>query len=308
MPEPLGLVDRHRVGRRGGLEADAEEHHLPVGVLPGQLQRVERRVDDAHVAALALDPEQVLARCRAPAACRRRSRRSRPGRAAISSALSMISSGVTHTGQPGPVDQLDLVGQQLVDAVPDDRVGLPAADLHHRPAAGWRWRGSRRAACAASSGSLELVEVLHRRCLLSVELSLGRPGSPACSAARPQLVAELLLEHRRAARSRRASPVADSSSRRWIAKPTWTIDVLADLRRRAGTPGRPPCGPRRSRPAPSGCRRGRSISRTLPGTARHMALSSPRQYVGAGCAGRRTRPGRAPGRRRSAARAGGAAR
>ena len=50
--EPLGLVDRHRVGRRGRLEADAEEHHLAVRVLARDLQRVERRVDDADVAAL----------------------------------------------------------------------------------------------------------------------------------------------------------------------------------------------------------------------------------------------------------------
>ena len=33
----------------------------------------------------------------------------------------------------GPVDQLDPVGQQLVQPVLDDRVGLPAADLHQRP-------------------------------------------------------------------------------------------------------------------------------------------------------------------------------
>ena len=29
--QPLGLIDRHRVRRRRGLEADAEEHHLRSG-------------------------------------------------------------------------------------------------------------------------------------------------------------------------------------------------------------------------------------------------------------------------------------
>jgi hypothetical protein len=41
-----------------------------------------------------------------------------PGWAAIASALSMISSGVTQTGQPGPWIISIALGQQLVDAVP----------------------------------------------------------------------------------------------------------------------------------------------------------------------------------------------
>jgi len=57
--ETLGLVHRHRVGRRGRLKPDTEEHDLAVRVLPSQLQRVQRGVDDADVAALALDAEQV---------------------------------------------------------------------------------------------------------------------------------------------------------------------------------------------------------------------------------------------------------
>ena len=36
-PSLRGLVHRHGVGRRGGLEADGEEHHLAVGILPRQL-------------------------------------------------------------------------------------------------------------------------------------------------------------------------------------------------------------------------------------------------------------------------------
>ena len=48
-----GLDHRHGVGRRGGLEADGEEHDLPVGFVLGDAHRVERRVDDPHVAALA---------------------------------------------------------------------------------------------------------------------------------------------------------------------------------------------------------------------------------------------------------------
>ena len=55
------------------------------------------------------------------------------GRAAIASALSMISSGVTHTGQPGPWISSISRREELVDAVADDRVGLAAAYLHEGP-------------------------------------------------------------------------------------------------------------------------------------------------------------------------------
>lgn len=51
---------RHGIGWGGGLEADTEEHHLPVGQLGGQLDRVQGAVDHPNVAALTLDAEQVL--------------------------------------------------------------------------------------------------------------------------------------------------------------------------------------------------------------------------------------------------------
>jgi hypothetical protein len=57
------------------------------------------------------------------------------GRAAMASALSMISTGVTQTGQPGPWMSVTSGGQQLVDAEADDGVGLAAADLHDVPRA-----------------------------------------------------------------------------------------------------------------------------------------------------------------------------
>ncbi len=55
------------------------------------------------------------------------------GRAAMASAWSIISSGVTQTGQPGPWNEFDFARQQLVNPVADDRVRLPAAHLHHHP-------------------------------------------------------------------------------------------------------------------------------------------------------------------------------
>ena len=38
--------------------------------------------------------------------------------------------GITQTGQPGSVHQLDGLRQQMLDAVPVDGVGVPAAHLH----------------------------------------------------------------------------------------------------------------------------------------------------------------------------------
>ena len=104
-PSAAAAQHRHGVGRRGGLEADGEEHHLAVGVGRAAMRdRVERRVDDADVAR----PRALAARAgrrrspgtRSMSPNEREDRRS--GRAAIASAWSMSSSGVTQTGQPGP--------------------------------------------------------------------------------------------------------------------------------------------------------------------------------------------------------------
>ena len=213
--QPLGLVDRHRVGRRGGLEADAEEHHLRSGFSRASLQRVQRRVDDPHVAARALDPEQVLARCPAPAACRRRSRRSRPAGAAISSALSMISSGVTQTGQPGP---------WIISISSGSSWSMPCRMIE------WVWppqtsiiahgRGHRGVDVVEQPpgqlGVAELVEVLHRA-------PPSRRPSPACVGRALPGVAELLLELAESRRSSSSVSSADSSSSRCSANPTWTM-------------------------------------------------------------------------------------
>ena len=217
------------------------------------------------------------------------------GRAAIASALSMISSGRDAHRAAGAVDHLDLVGEQLVDAVPDDRVGLAAADLHDRP--GWvvpAW--IRSSSLRGQLGVAELVEVLHDRSDSS--LSARRQcRRPACLARQREPVAELLLEDARCARSCPASPWP--TARPAAGSRTRRARRRTRRRRRPGcTPGRPPCGRRRSRPRPSACRRGPRSDAPCPGTARHMA--SPSSSVRC-----RRAPGRAPGRRRSVAPAGG---
>ena len=64
VPYALGLRARISVSAvdgRGRLEADREEHDLALGVLAGDRQRVQRRVDHPHVGARGLGLQQAAA-------------------------------------------------------------------------------------------------------------------------------------------------------------------------------------------------------------------------------------------------------
>ncbi len=174
-------------------------------------------------------------------------------------------------GAAGAVDQLDLGGQQPIDAVLDDGVRLPPAHLHEGPRA--RHDPPELGQHLGGHPPVPvLVEVFHARRLRRFELTKET-----------QLLEQrvgalgLLRVHHGSARSQRG---------RGRSRPR---------RPRARARGRPcgPCPPKSTRPI----RRPRSsnTSMTLPGMARHIRRRphSP--------APRRPRPGRAPVRRRSAA-------
>ena len=131
-PQPGRLHHGHGVGRRGGLEAHGEEHHLPLRVLLGQRHGVHRRVDDPHVAAFRLHREQVLRPSRARAACRRTSRRSPPAARRWRRPCRSSPAASRTPGSPGR-ESSDLARQHLVQAEADDGMGLAAADLHDVP-------------------------------------------------------------------------------------------------------------------------------------------------------------------------------
>ena len=59
----LGRQNGHRGRRRRGLKADGEEHHLAVGLRLGDSQRIQRRIDHAHVRAARLGLHQAEAAC-----------------------------------------------------------------------------------------------------------------------------------------------------------------------------------------------------------------------------------------------------
>ena len=100
--QPPRLPGRQGRGGRGGLEADGEEDDLPARGSPGRSarrpaasrRRARRRprpargagrVDEPGTRSMSPNEEKIT-----------------PGRAAIASARSICSSGVTQTGQPGP--------------------------------------------------------------------------------------------------------------------------------------------------------------------------------------------------------------
>jgi hypothetical protein len=56
-----------------------------------------------------------------------------PDRPAIACALSIISSDLTQTGQPGPCTSSSSSGQQTIDTVFGDAASLAAADFHQHP-------------------------------------------------------------------------------------------------------------------------------------------------------------------------------
>jgi hypothetical protein len=99
-PELTGLVNGHGIGWGGSLEADGEEDDLARWVGLGDPEAIQRGIDDPHVGSFGLQKRSVRepgTRSISPNEQKRTS-----GCAAMAWALSIISKGVTQTGQPGP--------------------------------------------------------------------------------------------------------------------------------------------------------------------------------------------------------------
>ena len=128
---PLGtrLDQRHRRARHRGFEAEAEEHHLPLRVLAGQRQRVQRRIDHPHVGALGLRLQQALARSRHAHGVAEGGEdhlRSLRQRHAVIDAPHR-----QHADRAAwAVHVFHRVRQHLLDAVAEDRVGVATAHFH----------------------------------------------------------------------------------------------------------------------------------------------------------------------------------
>ena len=108
-PLPLRLPGRHRIGGSGGFKSDREEDDLAIGMTAGDLDRFRRRVGDANIGALRLCAKQIGIRsgnAQHVAVGNQDDFRHR----ASAMALSMVSSGVTQTGQPGPCTSSNPLG------------------------------------------------------------------------------------------------------------------------------------------------------------------------------------------------------
>ena len=155
----LGEMDAHGVGGGGGFKADAEEHDLLAGILDGEIDGVERRVDNADIAAAALDLEEIAVRA---------------GDAQHVAEGAEDDAGLGGDGEgfvneferrdadrtAGAVNHFDSGREHLVDAVLDDGVGLAAADFHDLP----RARGDLGDLAGEGAGDFavaEFGEVLH---------------------------------------------------------------------------------------------------------------------------------------------------
>ena len=125
----LRPAQRERGRGRGGLEADGEEHDLAPGIRLGDPQRVERRVDHPHVGALRLGVEQRAVRAR-HAHHVAEAGEDDAGLAGHGDAVVHPPHGDHAHRAAGPVHQLDVGRQQVVDPVLVDRVRVAAADLH----------------------------------------------------------------------------------------------------------------------------------------------------------------------------------
>ena len=168
------LKHRHRIRRRGRFKSDREEHHLLIGILGGNLHRIGRRVHNAHIAPGRLHAEQIAGRARHPQHVSKRAEDD-VGLAAICSALSISSSGVTHTGHPGPCTNSTCFGIEFIDPVLHDRVRLPAADFHQRPRARHR-AGNRLSILLRRNRVAILFDVLHA----SPTFGSSSANSPIC--------------------------------------------------------------------------------------------------------------------------------
>ena len=189
------LVDGHGVGRRRRLETDGEEDDLTVGLGFGDVDRIERRVHDPDVGSAGPCRVEIAVRSGYPQHVTERAEDDVGSSRQLQAPVDRLERGHTDRAA-GAVNELDLGRQELVDAVTDDRVGLPAADLHDRPVAG----RCRRDLVQDAAGQLriaELVEILHD------------PPSPGSSAP---------ISANRARESRAAA-----SSRTVMENPAWTI-------------------------------------------------------------------------------------
>ncbi len=177
--QPLRLADDVRGRGRRGLEADGEEHHLPVRMGRCDLQRLGGRIHHAHVGALRPRLEQA-----APA------RRRHAQHVAVADERD-VGPARQFDGRVEPrhrqhahraaraVNQAHVLGQQILHPVAENRMRVAAAELHQVIfAPRVDLRGKQRRQARRGGAFTKAADVAHRRARRDEPRShRTRPGS-----------------------------------------------------------------------------------------------------------------------------------
>ena len=120
---------RQRGRRRRGFESDGEEHDVFVGIVLGQLQCIDRRIDDAnvHAARFVLERAAIGARHAHHVAegCEDHIGPRCDGETVVDAPHREDADRAART-----VNQLDVVGKQVLESEAIDGVGVAAAHFH----------------------------------------------------------------------------------------------------------------------------------------------------------------------------------
>src|ERR1035437_1795313 len=138
-----GLKHGHSCRGCGGFKTDAQENNFLRRILFRELHRIERRINDAHVAAASFDRKQIRHAAGHAKHVAKRSENHLGSRGDFQRLVYDFQR--RHTNRTTrPVDESDLLRQQFINAEFDDRVRLPAADFHDVP---WSCRDAVDFAC-----------------------------------------------------------------------------------------------------------------------------------------------------------------
>src|SRR5664280_2855884 len=123
---------QHGVRGRGGLGTDGEEDDLLIGIGARNLQAIQRRVNNANVAALRLDGKQVAVRSRH---AQHVAERTEDHVGPPSNGVRFVDhlQGRHANRATGTMYQLNFLRQQVVDSMLHDGMRLPAANFHNHP-------------------------------------------------------------------------------------------------------------------------------------------------------------------------------
>ena len=128
-PLTLGLENGKRGRGHRRLEAKPEKYDLPVGMLSSQRERIERRINHAHVGTFSLCLQQALLGPRHAHGVTK-GRENHAGCLCKRHAIVHAPHGQYAHRTAGPVHQLDGLGQHGLDTELENRVRVPAANLH----------------------------------------------------------------------------------------------------------------------------------------------------------------------------------